>query len=403
MAKKKPKIPEYGTVILSGVEYYRTRVKDADGKTVALYALTKEELYQKEMDIRRQIADTIFHRENPTVAEYCEKWLRMKSATVSKATLRGYASTMNHYIIKPLGEMYLSDVTADDIQIALVSVSKLSASMYTKVNMLFKCIFYAAERSHLLDYNPSADISAKGGRTAKEKDALSDEQVTLLLEATKGLPPYTFIMIALYSGLRREEILALQWDCVFLDAPTPYISVRRAWRTEHNRPVISTVLKTPAAKRDIPIPKCLIDCLREAKENSMSEYVIADSKGEPLSYSQFQRVWQYVIVRSTKERTYYKYVNGQSIKYTVTPTLGMTQKNNPKIRYTLDFDVTPHQLRHTYITNLLYAGVDPKTVQYLAGHENSKTTMDIYAKVKYNRPAELLRVVNAAFEQRTGT
>lgn len=73
MAKKKPKIPEYGTVILSGVEYYRTRVKDADGKTVALYALTKEELYQKEMDIRRQIADTIFHRENPTVAEYCEK------------------------------------------------------------------------------------------------------------------------------------------------------------------------------------------------------------------------------------------------------------------------------------------------------------------------------------------
>lgn len=44
--------------------------------------------------------------------------------------------------------------------------------------------------------------------------------------------------------------------------------------------------------------------------------------------------------------------------------------------------MTPHQLRHTYITNLIHAGVDPKTVQYLAGHENSKITMDIYAKVK---------------------
>ena len=43
-----------------------------------------------------------------------------------------------------------------------------------------------------------------------------------------------------------------------------------------------------------------------------------------------------------------------------------------------------------------YAGVDPKTVQYLAGHENSKTTMDIYAKVKYNRPEELIGVVNRA-------
>jgi len=161
--------------------------------------------------------------------------------------------------------------------------------------------------------------------------------------------------------------------------------------------VVSTVLKTPAAKRDIPIPKCLVDCLREAKENSISDYVIADSKGEPLAYSQFQRVWQYVVVRSTKPRNYYKYVNGESIKYTVTPTLGMTQKNQPKIRYTLDFDVTPHQLRHTYITNLIHASVDPKTVQYLAGHESSKITMDIYAKVKYNRPDELVRSMNCAF------
>ena len=47
-------------------------------------------------------------------------------------------------------------------------------------------------------------------------------------------------------------------------------------------------------------------------------------------------------------------------------------------------------------TNLLYAGVDPKTVQYLAGHENSKTTMDIYARVKYNKPEELFDVVNRA-------
>lgn len=67
--------------------------------------------------------------------------------------------------------------------------------------------------------------------------------------------------------------------------------------------------------------------------------------------------------------------------------------------YTLDFDVTPHLLRHTYITNLLYAGVDPKTVQYLAGHENSKTTMDIYARVKYNKPEELFEVVNDALNQ----
>lgn len=399
MAKKNMNIPQYGTVMRKGVMYYRTRILDADGKQVSLYATTCEELYEKQLEARREVEEIIFRRKHPTVAEYGEKWLLMQSAKVSSATLRGYTSDMKNYIIKPLGDMYMEEVTADDIRLALVPLSKKSEGLYNTVNMLIKCIFYSAERNQLLNYNPCVGISGKGGKPTKKKEALTDRQVEVLLDTVKGLPPYLFIMICLYSGLRREEALGLQWDCVFLDESTPYISVRRAWRSEHNRPVVSTVLKTPAAKRDIPIPKCLADCLREAKANSISEYVIADSQGQPLSYSQFQRVWKYVIVRSTKERAYYKYVNGQSIKYTVKPALGMTQKNNPKIQYTIDFEVTPHQLRHTYITNLLYAGVDPKTVQYLAGHENSKTTMDIYAKVKYNKPEELFDVVNGAFHQ----
>ena len=72
--------------------------------------------------------------------------------------------------------------------------------------------------------------------------------------------------------------------------------------------------------------------------------------------------------------------------------------NREDLVYCLDFEVTPHQLRHTYITNLIHAGVDPKTVQYLAGHENSKVTMDIYAKVKYNKPEQLSSVVNSALK-----
>lgn len=198
---------------------------------------------------------------------------------------------------------------------------------------------------------------------------MTDEQVKYLLDTIKGLPPYPFVMLGLFAGLRREEILALQWDCIFLDKKTPYISVQKAWRTEKNRPVISEVLKTPAARRDIPIPKCLVECLKEVKENTISNFVIADSKGEPLTYSQFQRVWQYIRVRSVKERTRYKYVNSESIKIRVKPKPGASPANNPNIVYSIDFDVTPHLLRHTYITNLIYASVDPKTVQYLAGHE----------------------------------
>ena len=103
-------------------------------------------------------------------------------------------------------------------------------------------------------------LRSRTGHTFKKKDALTDEQVSVLLDTVKGLPPYVFIMIGLYAGLRREEILPLQWDCVFLDATTPYISVQRAWRAYHSKPEISTVLKTKAARRDVPIPKCLVDC-----------------------------------------------------------------------------------------------------------------------------------------------
>ena len=215
--------------------------------------------------------------------------------------------------------------------------------------LLIKCVFYSAEESKIISCNPAASLSAKGGTPKQEKKALTDEQVKILLDTIRGLPPYVFVMIGLYAGLRREEILALRWDCVFLDGATPYISVRRAWRSVNNRPVISTELKTPAAKRDIPIPGKLVECLKEAKEKSKSEYVISDRNGNALAESQFVRVWKYIAVRSTEERCYYTYVNGQKIKHVVKPKLGEHQSNNPKLVYTMDFQVTPHQLRHPYV------------------------------------------------------
>lgn len=126
MAKKKRTLPQYGTVMRKGLLYYRTRILDADGKQVSLYATTREELYEKELDARRQVEELIFRREHPTVAEYCEKWLLMQSAKVSAATLKGYTSDMKNYIIKPLGDMYMEEVTADDIRLALIPLMKKS-------------------------------------------------------------------------------------------------------------------------------------------------------------------------------------------------------------------------------------------------------------------------------------
>ena len=223
MARKKV-VPEYGTIMKRGIQYYRTRMQDADGKWISLYAQTPEELYDKSIEMKRSIENEIFRKNNPTVAEYCEKWLKMRSASVRENTLSGYERTIRKYIIGAIGDMYMDEVTTDDLRLLLVPISKQSASLYSKMNMLIKCVFYSAEESKIISYNPAASLSAKGGTPKQEKKALTDEQVKILLDTIRGLPPYVFVMIGLYAGLRREEILGLQWDCVFLDEKTPYDS-----------------------------------------------------------------------------------------------------------------------------------------------------------------------------------
>lgn len=90
----------------------------------ALYARTPEELYDKELNALEQIDNDTFCRKSPTVAEYCEKWLLMQSVHVRATTMTDYTSKVRRHIIKELGDMGMADVTLDDIQLALVPVSK---------------------------------------------------------------------------------------------------------------------------------------------------------------------------------------------------------------------------------------------------------------------------------------
>ena len=403
MAKRKPLLPDYGTVQIKGKIYFRTRLSDDEGNRISLYAASREELYEKVMEVEKQIENKTFRRSTPTVREYCEKWLLMKSANVRETTMIDYRSKVKNHIIKPLGDMKMGDVTADDIRLAIIPASTLSSSVFKSVNVLYKCIFHSALESKVIDKDPTIYLSPEGGGVPqKDRIPLTDEQVEKLLQATKGLPPYLFVMLGLYAGLRREEILALKWDSVYLDLDAPYLTVRRAWHTENNRPVILTELKTNAAKRSIPLPPRLLEALKEAKESSTSDYVIANKDGQPLTYTQFKRLWTYITTRTAKPRKAKKLVGGKYVKYTIYPVLGEKARNNGKVVYSLDFEVTPHQLRHTYITNLIFASVDPKTVQYLAGHENSKITMDIYAKAKYNRPKDVAPMLEHVFNQWNG-
>ena len=174
MAKRKRAIPQYGAVELNGIEYYRTRVQDADGKLVALYARTPEELCDKELEALEQIDNATFRRKSPTVAEYCKKCLMMQSVHIRATTLTDYTSKIRRHIIKELGQKRMADVTLDDIQLALVPVSQKSASVYKSVVILYKSIFRAAKESHVIDENPTIYLDSKGGVPQEERQATPD-------------------------------------------------------------------------------------------------------------------------------------------------------------------------------------------------------------------------------------
>ena len=186
MANRKIMLPQYGTVMKRGVLYYRTRIKDANGKLVAIYAKTPEELYNKETLALEQIENATFHRKTPTVAEYCEKWLLMQSVHVRATTLTDYTSKVRRHIIAELGDKRMGEVSLDDIQLALVSVSKKSASVYKSVVILYKSIFRAAMESRIIDHNPTVYLTTKGGGIPQEdRQALTDEQAERLLDAIR--------------------------------------------------------------------------------------------------------------------------------------------------------------------------------------------------------------------------
>lgn len=104
MAGKRSRIPKYGTVEINGHTYYRTNITDSEGKQRTLYAKTREELYDKELDTLSQMDDDRQRRKSPTVADYCEKWLVMQSAHVRTTTLTDYKSKVRRNIIPYLGD-----------------------------------------------------------------------------------------------------------------------------------------------------------------------------------------------------------------------------------------------------------------------------------------------------------
>lgn len=368
----KRNVPEFQWI--EARQEYRKSVKDPlTGKYCDLYAKTKAELREKvAAKLRSGTGDVL-------VAEYAARWYKLNTAGLSEKRKADYANAINKHICPHIGAKAMQDVRPDDLK-AIILDAPPSKSAQQKIVLTIKRIFDSALENGLIDRSPAITLKA-GGKKAAEKIPLTDKQAETLTEAVKGTRAYLFVMLGLYAGLRREEIAGLKWDCVHLDAETPFLEVRRAVRWPDNKqPILTEDLKSEKAKRMIPLAEQLRTALREAKEGSKSEFVCPGKNGKAMSYSSFDSLWGSVRARTVAD--------GESV--------GDKVQNHP-IDLTIDFHVSPHILRHTFVTNLLKKGVPIKTVQYLAGHATADITMNIYAHLMENQPADTVGAINAAF------
>lgn len=199
-----------------------------------------------------------------------------------------------------------------------------------------KAAFDFAVKTEFLEKSPAADV--KTPKVHKTKvESLTKEQAKQFLEALNSadLEFKTQMYILLTSGLRRGELLGLQWQDIDFFEGTAEIS-RNIVRTTGNTEICETP-KTENSFRTVPLSNMALALLAQLRTNSRSEWVFSLRKPDSLT---------------TKLERF------------------MRSNNLP--------DCSPHKLRHTCATLLCHNGVDINTIQNILGHKDASTTLNYY-------------------------
>lgn len=229
----------------------------------------------------------------------------------------------------------------------------LSTSSMKKIKQTAVRIMDVAIESDLIIKNPFSKVVVPLIES-EERRALTEEEIELITRNWNGHRFGHAAMIMLYAGLRRGELLALQWSDI--DFTNRVIHISKAWSVLTNVPEIKTP-KTKAGFRDVPIPSILYDALWSIKKKK--GYVCPDTKGKIMTGTAYDRTWD----------SFMKYLNECAG--------GHKGAGKRKPVWKIDH-ITAHMLRHTYATMLFDAGVDVKSAQRFLGHADIEVTLSIY-------------------------
>lgn len=328
-------------------------------QTKNVLAKTKRECTEKLETLKAELGGIKSDKVKPDMrfGDWMVYWFENHAKPkVRPSTQKNYWDRIRLHINPELGHIPLNKLTQNDLQQFYGRLKKNGRKVHTDkygnglsdrmVRMCHATCRSALEKAKLdglIRTNPAIGCKLPP-KKAREMQVLDREELQRFLIQAKVEGYYELFLLELATGLRRGEIIALQWDD--LDFETGVLNVSKQVNVVGGELQFSTP-KTKSSIRKIVLPPALLDVLREHKKTVVSRWMFPS----PLKYDM-------PIAPGVAERQLSRILELAGCKH---------------VRF--------HDLRHTFATLALQSGMDIKTLSAMLGHVSAATTLDIYTHI----------------------